>query len=112
MIEHRVMVIEKDVSGYTRCVVPCSEEKVAQILACVFIERVAVLESHLSATIIFPELEVHHAGNCIRSVGGRSAIFQNFDAVNSCNGNDSYIGETVAGVGGPRERGNAAAIDQ
>src|SRR5207302_5946254 len=66
----------------------------------------------LSATVILVELQVHHAGNRVRSVGGRSAIFQNLNALDSRNGNASQIHETGARVGGPRKWRNATAIDQ
>ena len=106
------MVIEKHVTADARFVVANPEENVAVIFACVFIQGVAISQGHLSATIVFIELEVDHAGNRIRSVSGRSAVFQNFDALGSRNGNAIQIDETEAGVGSPGEVSDTAAIDQ
>src|SRR5947199_4630492 len=106
------MVIEKHVTADTRFVVANPEENVAVIFARVFIQGVAISQGHLSATIVFIELEVDHAGNRIRSVSGRSAVFENFDALGGRNGNAIQIDETEAGVGGPGEVSDTAAIDQ
>ena len=112
MIELRVMVIVKDVASDTHFVVANPKEHVAVIFGCVFIQRVAIPQGQLNATVIFIELEVDHAGNRIRPVGGGSAIFQNLDALDSRNGNAIQIDESAAGVGPPRKRGDTAAIDQ
>jgi len=105
-------VIEKHVTSDTRFVVAHPEEKVAEILGCVFIQRVAILQGHLSATVVFIELEVHHAGNRVCPVGGRSAIFQDFNALDSRNGKANQIHEAGARVGTPGKWRNATAIDQ
>src|SRR5260370_39964998 len=112
MIELRVMVIEKHVTSDAYFVVANPEQNVAVIFGCVFIQRVAIPQGHLRATIIFPELEVHHAGNRIRPVSGGSTIFQNLDALDSRNEKANQIDETAARVGPPRKRGDTAAIDQ
>src|SRR5438445_534988 len=52
-IEHRVTVIEKDVAGDTCFVVARAEKNVAAILARVFIQRVAIIQGELGATVIF-----------------------------------------------------------
>ena len=70
MIELRVMVIVKDVASDAHFVVANPEEKVAVIFGCVFIQRVAISQGQLNATVIFIELEVDHAGNRVRPVGG------------------------------------------
>ena len=70
MIEQRVMVIVKHVTSYTRFVVAHPEQNVAVIFGCVFIERVAIPQGHLSAAVVFIELEIDHAGNRVCSVGG------------------------------------------
>ena len=111
MVEHIMMFVIENVTADTGLVVPHSEEDVPLVLGRVFIYRVAVLESHLCAAVIFIELEVHHAGNRIRSVGGRSAIFQNLDTLDGGNGNRSEVNKTVPGEGGSRERRNAAAVN-
>jgi len=46
-------VIEKDVAGDTCFVVAGAEKNVAGVLACVFIERVAIVEGQLGATVVF-----------------------------------------------------------
>ena len=89
MVEHVVMLVVKNIAGDTGRVVAYPKEDVPLILRCVFIERVAVLDGHLSAAIIFIEVEVHHACNRIRAVGGRSAVLQNVDALDRRNGNGS-----------------------
>src|SRR5260370_25638342 len=110
--EHRVMVIIKHVTSNRDLVVADPEQHVAQILGCVFIQGIAILQGDLRATVILVELQVHHAGNRVRSVGGRSAIFQNLNALDSCDRNGSQIYETGAAAGGPRLWRNATAIDQ
>ena len=95
-------MVEKDVTGDTCFVVARAEKNVAAILACVFIKRVTIIQGQLSATIVFIELDVYHAGNCVRSESGGSAIFQNFDALNGCDRNGIQIEEGGAGDGGPR----------
>src|SRR5919201_2087251 len=105
-------MIVKDVTRNAGSIVTGSKENVAQILACLFIERVTVLQGYLSPAIIFVELQVYHARHRIRSVGCGSAILQYVDALNGCNRDGSYIKETVAGVGSHSERDNAPAIDQ
>src|SRR5204862_546688 len=87
-------------------------KQVVVIFGCVFIQRVAIPQGQLNATVIFIELEVDHAGNRVRPVGGGSAIFQNLDALDSRNGNAIQIDESAAGIGPPRKRGDTAAIDQ
>ena len=89
MVEHVMMLVIPYVTSDTSLVVAHSEEEVPLVLGRVFVQRVAVLEGHLGAAIIFIELEVHHAGNRIRSVSGRSAILQNLNALNRCDGNGS-----------------------
>ena len=74
MVKHVVMLIIENVTGDTGGIVAGSKEQVAPVLGRVFIECVAILDGHLSATIIFVKIEVHYAGNRIRAVGGRSAI--------------------------------------
>src|SRR5205823_1729535 len=106
------MLVIKDIASNARCLVTSSKENVAVIFGCVFIQGVAISNSHLRATIVFIELEVHHAGDRIRAVRGRSAIFQNLDALNSWNGNGGQIGEGESRVGGPWKRSNTAAIEQ
>ena len=81
------MVIEKDVASDTCFVVARAEENVAAVKGGVFIQCVAVIKRQLRATIVFVEPDVDHAGNRIRSVARRSGIFQNFNALNSRNGN-------------------------
>src|SRR4029077_5511382 len=106
------MVIIKHVSSNRDLVVADPEENVAKILGCVFIQGIAILQGDLRATVILVELQVHNAGNSVRSVGGRSAIFQNLNALDGCDGNGSQIHETGARVGGPGEWRDAATIDQ
>ena len=83
------MLIIENVTGNTRCVGAHPKEDVPFILRCVFIQRVAILDGHLRASIIFVEVKVHHAGNRIRAVGGRSAILQNVNALDRGDGNSS-----------------------
>ena len=89
MIEHVVMLVIENVTGDTGCVGPYPKEDVPLILGCVLIERVAILDGYLCAAIIFVEIEVHHARNRIRAVGGRSAILQNVNALDCGDGNSS-----------------------
>ena len=63
MVEHVVVLIVEHVTGNTGLVVAYSKENVPPILCCIFIQCVAVLDSHLCAAIILIEVEVHHAGN-------------------------------------------------
>ncbi len=69
------MVIEKHVTSDAYFVVANPEQHVAAVDCRVFIQGVAIFHGHLRATVIFIQLEVHHAGNRIRSISGRSAIF-------------------------------------
>src|SRR6266487_1088197 len=96
MIEHRVMVIEPDVTGDAHLIVANSKENVAAIETRILIQGVAVFEGQLCPTIIFIELDVDNAGNRIRPVGGRRAIFQNFDALNGGKRNAIQIDESAA----------------
>ncbi len=81
-VEHGVMLVIENVTGDTGGVVAYPKEDIPPVLGCVFVQRVAILKGHLRPAIIFIEIKVHHAGNRIRAVGGRSAIFQNVDALN------------------------------
>ena len=47
----------------------------------VSVRRVAVLDLRFRAAIIVTALDVHHARDRIRAVGGRGAILQNLDAL-------------------------------
>src|SRR5438874_7483037 len=89
------MVIEPDVTGDAHFVVANSKENVAIVEAGIFIQRVAVFEGQLCATIIFIELDVDNTGNRIRPVSGRCTIFQNFDTLNGCKRNGEQIDETA-----------------
>src|SRR6266404_6810870 len=100
-------MIEPDVTGDAHFIVANSKENVAVVETSVFIQRVAVLEGQLCATVVFIELDVDNARNRIRSVGGRSAVFQNFDALNGRKRNGIQIDETGSG-----EPHDTAAIDQ
>ena len=92
-----MMLIIENVTGDTGLVVAGAEEDVPSILGIVCAiafdpvvsGRVPVLDGDLGATVILIELKVHHPGNRIRAVGGRSAIFQNLNALNRCDGNGS-----------------------
>src|SRR6266404_6268133 len=101
------MVIEKDVTGDAHFVVANSKENVAVVETGVFIQGVAVLEGYLCAPIIFIELDVDNARNCIRPVGGRRAVLQNFDALNGRKRDGIQIGVTSRWI-----TRNTAAIDQ
>src|SRR5438128_11663545 len=106
------MLVIENVTGDTGGVVAYPKEDVPLILGCVFIERVPILDGYLRAAIIFIQVKVHHARNRVRAVGGRSAIFQNVNALDRRDGNGSQINETIPGVGSPRERSNATTVDQ
>ena len=111
MIEHVVVLIIENVTGDTGGVGAYPKEDVPLILGCVFIQRIPILDRHLCAAIIFIEVKVHHARYRIRAIGGRSAVFQNVNALDRRDGNGSQIDVTIPGVGSPRERSNAAAVD-
>src|SRR6266700_8427988 len=106
------MLIVEQVTSNTGLVVTHSEENVAVIFGCIFIQRVAISNSHLCATIVFIEFDIHHPGHRVSAISSRSAIFQNLDALDGCNGNAIQIDESESGVGRPWERRNTAAIDQ
>src|SRR5712692_1981946 len=112
MIEHRFMVIEKHVTSDAHFVVTNPEEDIAAVEGGVFIQGVAVIEGHLRATVVFIQLEVHHASNRVRPVSGGSAIFQNLDALDSRKGKANQIHESAAGECPKRKRGDTAAIEQ
>ena len=106
------MVIEKDVTGDAHLIVANPKENVAVVETGVFIQGVAVFEGQLCPTIVFIELEVDNASNRIRSVGGRSAIFQDFDALNGWKRNGIQVSESSAATTESWKRRNATAIDQ
>src|SRR2546423_4955917 len=84
-------MIEKNVTGNLHFVVANTEEDVTLINGRVFIDGVAVLQGHLSAPVIFPELQVHDTCNRIGAVGGGRAILQNLDALNSRQRNSKQV---------------------
>src|SRR6266478_9083085 len=98
------MVIEKHVASDACFVVANPEENVTAVDCRVFIQGVAVFRGHLRATVIFIELEVHHAGNRVRPVSGGSAIFENLDALDSRKGKANQIDESAAGECPKRKR--------
>src|SRR5436309_1234479 len=55
VVKHVVMLIVEQVTSNTGLVVAHSEENVAVIFGCVFIQRVAISNSHLCATVVFIE---------------------------------------------------------
>src|ERR1041385_8535277 len=107
-----MMLVVKDVTNDAGLVVAYPEQNVAKIFGCVFIPYVPILRGYLCATIIFVELQVHHSGNRIRPVGGGSAIFQNFNALDCRNGNGSQIHKTGPRVGRPGKWRHTTTIDQ
>src|ERR1051326_3032513 len=67
-----MMLIKENVTSNTGRVVAYPKEEIAPVLSCVFVERVAILDRHLCATIIFIEVKIHDARNCVRAVSSRS----------------------------------------
>src|SRR5436853_7302481 len=84
-------MIEEDVTGDLHLVVAHTEEHVTLINGRVFIDGVAVLQRHLSAAVIFPELQIHDTCNRVGAVGGGRAVLQNFDALNSRQWNSKQV---------------------
>ena len=88
-VKQRVVVLEENVTSYVHFVVTDTEQDIALKDSRVFIEGVAVLQRHLRATVIFLELQVDHTRDGIGAVSGGSAILQNLNALNRCDGNGS-----------------------
>src|SRR3981081_3136263 len=89
-------MIEENVTGNTYLVVAHTEQDVTLINGGVFIERVAVLQRHLGAAIIFPELQVYNARDGISAVSGGGAVFQHFTALKGRQRNGKQVLERAA----------------
>ena len=77
-----VMVKVKDVTGNGHLVVTNTKEHVRLIKPRVFVQGVAIVLRKLGSTEIFPEVDIDHTSHGVRTVHGRSARLQNFDALN------------------------------
>src|SRR5438034_9037469 len=76
------MVIVKDVTGNGHLVVTNTKEDVGLIEPGIFGYGIAIVLRDLGPTEIFPEVDIDHTGYGVRTVHGRSARLQNFDALN------------------------------
>src|SRR6478672_1530173 len=75
------MVKVKDVTGNGYLVITHAEEDVRLIKTRVVGYGVAIILRDLDSTEIFPEVNIDHTGHGVRTVHGRSARLQNFDAL-------------------------------
>ena|SRR5881394_731292 len=98
---------EKDVAVDACLVVAGAKENIATINGSVLVQGVAIIQTQLRAAIIFVQLDVNHAGNRVRPRSGRSAIFQNFNALHG----RKWNGVQVEEAGASWIRRDTAAID-
>src|SRR5437762_14274279 len=96
---------EKDVAVDAGLVGAGAKENIASINGSVLVQGVAIIQTRWRAAIIFVQRDVSHAGNRVCPVSGRSAIFQNFNALHGRKWNGVQV-VTVA-----RIRRDTAAID-
>src|SRR5204863_6723878 len=111
MIRDRVAVIEIYHTSHVGLSIAHTEEERGRVFTTVFVERVAIFEGHFRAMIIMTQLDVDDTRDGIRTVGGRGAILQNFDALNRRRWNRIQIDEHNADDA-DRIGSNATAIDQ
>src|SRR5207237_8155483 len=95
-----------------RLTVANTKAECAVVSTSLFIPGVAVFAGPRCPTLVSIELEVDNGSNRIRSVGGRSAIFQDFDALNGWKRNGVQVSESSAATTESWKRRNATAIDQ
>ena len=78
----------------------------------VFVQRIAICDLRLHAFVIMAQLDVDHARDRVRTVGGGSAVFQNFDAFDGGFRDRTQIEERRGSTITNRVRRNATTIDQ
>ena len=79
----------------------------------ILVRRIAELEIGGEAVVFLAELHIDNPRDCIRSVDGRSTVFQDFDPLNRCARQRIEVKHGVEAVVARQAiRGHAASIDQ
>jgi len=76
------------------------------------VRRFTVLALDLEALVVAAQDDVNHAGDGVRTVDCRGAVFQHLDALDGVGGDGIQVGEVLLGAVGQAVGRNAAAVDQ
>src|SRR5262245_24114090 len=89
-----------------------AENDVGPEFARVFVQRVAIRDLRLHAFVIMAQLDVNDARDRVRTVGGGSAVFQNFNALDGRFRNGTQVEERGGSAITDWVRRHATAINQ